>query len=84
MAFEEEDNALHCRVTDNGIGRKAAGQIAARQQRTDKSRGLENIRQRLDLLRKRHQQHFTLEIADLTNASGEAIGTSIELVFPLN
>lgn len=83
VTFQQQNDQLLCKVSDNGIGRAAAGLIAKKEARLDKSRGLENIEQRLQLLRQSHKKSFDLSISDLTNDAGEAVGTQIMLAFPL-
>jgi ligand-binding sensor domain-containing protein len=70
-------------VEDNGIGRKAAGEIRSRRNITHTSYGAENITQRLKLLNQIYKKSISIEIQDLFDADNIAAGTKIIVWIPL-
>jgi LytS/YehU family sensor histidine kinase len=78
IAFEMEDNCLNCYVTDNGIGRKKAGSLNSKSAEKEKSLGMQITAGRLALLNKDIEGSF-LDIEDLADEQGEAIGTRVVL-----
>ncbi len=75
--FFEKDGVLECSVTDNGIGRKKAEEINKNSKETyHKSTALIVTQERLDLL-KEDKNIQSLEIVDLYDEGGEAIGTKV-------
>lgn len=70
-------------VEDNGIGRKAAGEIRSRRNITHTSYGAENISQRLKLLNQIYKKAISIEIQDLFDADKVAAGTKIIVWIPL-
>ncbi|WP_118972848.1 histidine kinase [Taibaiella koreensis] len=75
------DAVLCCIIEDNGIGRGSAtkGPVEVHK---EKSLAIGFIRQRLALLSKDRQQHFTLQIIDKKNNDGSNAGTRIEITLP--
>lgn len=75
------EKTIKCSIEDNGIGRKQRAQ----QQSTAKSRSLaiDFIRQRLELLSKMKAGNYFVEITDLLNESGAALGTKVVLTIPV-
>lgn len=78
----EVDGDLRCTITDNGIGRKRAEEIKARQQEKYDSFSLESIEQRLALLNKFSERNFEIEIHDLFEDGRIPIGTKVEVLVP--
>lgn len=73
VRFRSSENGLRCNVTDNGVGRKAAGG------RTDgeRSYATELTQERLLLLTHRMQQKGSIVINDLSDERGVACGTEV-------
>jgi len=73
VRFRYSENGLRCNVTDNGVGRKAAGG------RTDgeRSYATELTQERLLLLTHRMQQKGSIVINDLSDERGGACGTEV-------
>ena len=69
-----ENGMIHYIVEDNGIGRTAAGRIAAANRR---SMGLRITRDRIEILNQTKQKNAGVEITDLSE------GTRVELKLPL-
>lgn len=83
VEFNERNNMLECSVTDNGIGRKKAEELNKVSKETyHKSTALLVTQERLDLL-DGAEAAKSLEIIDLYDTDGEAVGTRVLLRVPL-
>ncbi len=80
IVFREEGEMLHVTVTDNGIGRKASGEIAKRQS-GHRSFSTSATAKRLELLRSENGEKGSVEIVDLMDRD-EAMGTEVRLRVP--
>ena len=77
------DELIQCIVRDNGIGRAAAARIKEEKSKNQpgyKSKGLQLVHERLEILRQQYQQPFEVQFSDLTNPAGEVQGTSVSLI----
>jgi two-component system, LytTR family, sensor kinase len=77
------DDLIQCIVRDNGIGRAAAAKIKEEKTKNQpgyKSKGLQLVHERLEILRQQYQQPFEVQFSDLTNPVGEVQGTSVSLI----
>ncbi len=80
--FSEKNNLLECSVTDNGIGRVKAEELNKVSKETyHKSTALLVTQERLDLL-KEDENIRSLEIIDLYDTTGSAIGTKVIVRIP--
>lgn len=77
----EESNHLRCTIEDNGIGRQAAMKIKAKASNYRESSGIEITKQRIKGINQSNRSPF--EIVDLENDGGEALGTRIEILLPI-
>ncbi|MCB0761433.1 MAG: histidine kinase [Flavobacteriales bacterium] len=77
VRFTEDKGMLIAEIWDNGIGRKASAERRSQQGSYHKSAGLQVTQDRLDLLNGRASK--SLEIIDLTDSSGNGIGTMVRL-----
>jgi LytS/YehU family sensor histidine kinase len=79
-----DDTFLRCTIEDNGIGRQKANAIrdakliAGRYQ----SKGIDIVRQRLDLLHQRTGKKGDILYEDLYNVQGDPCGTRVILYIP--
>ena len=81
--FSEKNNLLECSVTDNGIGRVKAEELNKVSKETyHKSTALLVTQERLDLL-KEDENVRSLEIIDLYDTTGSAIGTKVIVRIPI-
>jgi len=79
-----EGKLLYCKVRDNGIGRKRAMEIKAQKARTHHSMGMTVTESRVDLIKKTNNVKETnVKIIDLYDSSGEAAGTEVIIVLPV-
>jgi len=79
----EEDDYLYIKVTDNGIGRKKAGEIASKSATKHKSMGLRITKDRIAMLQKSNGGESPVKIIDLENEDGSAAGTEVVLKMPI-
>ena len=78
------NGSLRCIVEDNGIGREKAMEIRARKNnRRKKSMGMRITHDRIQMINKMFDSKTSVEIVDLKDNKGEAIGTRVELYIPI-
>ncbi len=84
FSWYNDDNLL-CQVRDNGIGREAAAKRKALRPNRHRSRGMEIVHDRLELLHKeRGLPVQALRTVDLKDPStDEALGTLVEVILPV-
>lgn len=83
IGFIQEGNYLKCYVEDNGVGRKKSAELNMQQGRAHKSRGLEIVNERLDIIRASNPGDYHLKIIDLYDLQQNPTGTKVEIVLPL-
>lgn len=80
-----KDKQLLCIIEDDGIGRLQAAEMQKgnilRRKRTGK--GLELTRQRIEQYNETHLAQLQMRIIDPVDETGQALGTRVEFVFPL-
>ncbi len=79
ISLEQREPYIYCVIEDNGIGRKKAMEIKEASGIKRESRGMMITRERLEILSKQHKEHFAINVIDLTNDQGQAIGTRVEI-----
>lgn len=80
VKFMKSNDGLVIYIEDNGIGRKAAAEL--RKSRHRPSFALDAYKKRLWLLNENRKHPLQLEILDLTNERGQALGTHVILTVP--
>ena len=81
--FQNQDN-LHCTVSDNGIGRKKATELKEKKLNNHKrSMGMQITEDRIEIINKLYNLNTSVKIYDLENEEGEATGTRVELIIPI-
>ncbi len=83
LAVELNNDRLICTVKDNGIGRKQARKIKADKGLNHHSMATEITEGRMDLYQQEIGKEFSVNITDLVNEEGNAVGTEVELIFPV-
>ena len=68
-------------ITDNGIGRKKAAELQSRYRKAHKSKGMELLRKRFDLISAEFGSAIKIDIKDLQER-GIDTGTSVHLLIP--
>lgn len=80
-----KNNFLICTITDNGIGREKASQIKHTMPgKKHKSLGMKITEDRLRILNEVNNSALSVNISDLKDEKGYALGTKVELYIPLN
>jgi hypothetical protein len=77
------NNTLHCTVKDNGVGRKKAQEIKARQQKNHQSFSVNATKIRFDIMKNHYKQSLGVFYTDLEE-NGEAIGTKVVINMPFS
>ena len=77
------DEALCCKITDDGIGRKKAAVLKSKSASAHKSMGMRITANRLALLQHKKQIDLTIQIRDLVLPDGSAAGTEVLLKVPV-
>lgn len=83
IELHRDNNTLCCRITDDGIGRKRAGELKSKSASKNKSLGMQITAHRLALINALNAKAATVEVTDLVDSSGEACGTSVLLRIPI-
>jgi LytS/YehU family sensor histidine kinase len=84
LNLSRQNGSLRCFVEDNGIGREKAMEINARKiTKRKKSMGMRITHDRIQMINKMFDSKTSVEIIDLKNNIGEAIGTRVELYIPI-
>ena len=69
------------RIKDNGVGRKKAEELKSLYRKEHRSKGMELLSQRFDLLSQEYGQRIQTTITDLSE-NGNAAGTLVEINVP--
>lgn len=78
------EDYLICTIEDNGIGRKKAMEIkeANLHSKIRQSRGIDIIKERLELLQQKTGKPARVEIEDLYDANNDPAGTKVQIIIP--
>jgi ligand-binding sensor domain-containing protein len=79
---KDTEETLICEIEDNGIGRKAAGNIQ-QAHKEHVSKGTSLIKNRLELMKLEENYTLNIQTIDLENDQGEGIGTKVVMVLPI-
>ena len=84
VKFSEQHDCIHCVIEDNGIGRERSreAKLATGQGKKHTSKGIEVSIERLKAMSNGNGRVGSLQIFDLTDKNGNAIGTRVEIIFP--
>ena len=83
--LSSENNFLICTITDNGIGREKASEIRRTMPfNKHKSMGMKITEDRLKILNEINNSQLSVNITDLKDEEGHALGTRVELFVPLS
>ena len=82
ISIEQNDGLLVCQIEDNGIGRERSNQLQSKTVWKTKSLGLKITEERLELLNKEFKKQL-IQITDLKDDEGQALGTRVEVSIPL-
>ncbi|MES1214603.1 MAG: histidine kinase [Bacteroidota bacterium] len=79
----QEEDHLFFKVTDNGIGRKKAAEIAGKSATKHKSMGLRITANRIAMMQSSNGPESPVKINDLVGADGTAAGTEVVIKMPV-
>jgi len=83
ITITEFEGNLFLKIEDDGIGRQKSSLINAHASHKHKSLGLNVTSERIDLLNHQHAENSKVEVNDLTDEEGKAIGTEISIHIPV-
>ncbi len=82
VSFSTSNQELHCRITDNGVGRSRAARIEDLRLEGGSSKGMQLIEDRIKALNGQFKINIRFNVEDLVNDSNEASGTQVHIIFP--
>ena len=74
--IKKETDLIEIRITDNGIGRKKSKELKTKNQKTQNSRGMGNIKKRVAILNTMYKDQVSVSVKDLNE---DASGTQVIL-----
>jgi ligand-binding sensor domain-containing protein/two-component sensor histidine kinase len=83
ISFSMLEDALYCRIRDNGIGREKAAEWKSRQHIEYQSQGMKLTDKRIELLNKINTSAISATVVDLKDEQGNATGTEVIIKIPL-
>jgi len=78
----EENDYVYIKITDNGIGRKKAAELASKSATQHKSMGLRITGDRIAMLEKANGGESPVKVIDLESEDGTAAGTEVIIKMP--
>lgn len=82
IGIHAENGMLKCTVTDDGAGRGKAAEIALQKGKTHKSRALQIVSERLQILFPKQQELCSIRYTDLLDDNGLPAGTKVDITLP--
>lgn len=79
----KDEQMLRITITDDGIGRKAAAALKSKTATNNKSFGLKMTSERIGLINQLYKSDTQVQIEDLTDAAGNALGTRVIIEIPI-
>jgi LytS/YehU family sensor histidine kinase len=83
IEVSQEEEHLYFKITDNGIGRKKAAELASKSATKHKSMGLRITAHRIAMMQNSNGLESPVTINDLVNADGSAAGTEVVIKMPV-
>lgn len=77
-----EGDMLKVEIEDDGIGREKSLALKTKNQKAQKSTGLKNTAERLEIINTLYQKQITVDISDVEN-EGECCGTLVAIRIPV-
>ncbi|PWT76572.1 MAG: hypothetical protein C5B59_06180 [Bacteroidetes bacterium] len=81
--LHQDDNSLYVTITDDGIGRKRAQELASKSATKHKSMGLRITADRIAMMHGSHSKEDWITIHDLVNSDGSPAGTEVIIKLPV-
>ncbi len=82
IQIKDKESKIRCIIKDNGVGRKVSMDIAAQKNKKKKSFGIQNTKNRIDLVEKLYGIKATFEIQDNYDEYQNASGTTVIVDIP--
>jgi hypothetical protein len=79
ISFELQKAVMICTIEDNGIGREKAREIRERSGIRRQPRGMMITKERLEIMKRQSKEDFYVDVEDLKNEAGEALGTRVKI-----
>ena len=79
--FSRDAETILCTITDNGIGIRQSEYLKLLNRSPHQSVGLNNLRNRINIMNEKYDTHCTLEITDLGDPGQDQTGTRVVLRF---
>ena len=83
VELKRQEDMLLCSIEDNGVGRKKAQELQSANKTKHKSMGMFISRERLRIINSKNKSNLNVNVRDLEDANGKALGTRIELFVPI-
>ncbi|HIO72436.1 MAG TPA: tetratricopeptide repeat protein [Flavobacteriales bacterium] len=83
VELKRQEDMLLCSIEDNGVGRKKAQELQSANKTKHKSMGMFISRERLRIINSKNKSNLNVNVHDLEDANGKALGTRIELFVPI-
>ena len=84
IEVSREANMLCCRLTDDGIGRKKAGELKSKSAYSYKSMGMRITADRIAMLQQQSQVKSSIQVTDPMLPNGAVGGTEVLIKMPLH
>jgi len=81
VVIYEENSKVFVEIEDNGIGRKRSQELKTESQKSKSSRGLQNTKERIDVINELYKTKLQLQVSDLKSGEQDC-GTKVKLVIP--
>lgn len=81
VSIGAEDEKILVVIEDDGIGRARSADLKTKNQKTNKSRGLQNTKERIKVINELYRTSLKLEVSNL-NTEAVDIGTVVKLTIP--
>ena len=84
LKVHQNGESILFEIEDNGVGRKKATELKSLYRKEHKSKGMELLSKRFNLLSKEYGAHIQTAVTDLTTNGQDASGTLVEVRVPLS
>lgn len=80
---QPQETMLRITITDDGVGREKAAEYKSKSATRHKSFGMKVTAERIELINQLYQTNTSIEINDLKDEQGRAIGTKVTVEIPI-
>jgi tetratricopeptide (TPR) repeat protein len=81
IRISKKENNIVCQVEDNGVGRKMSAELKSLYRKEHRSKGMELLSKRFNLLSKEYGSDIQAKVEDLDD-NGTALGTRVAITIP--